>query len=600
MPNPKRVIAAAVAILAANFGIQQARANVLESAPADSLVAIRVANLTQTSAKVAQLAKDFGIDGFVPPLGDPLGSLKQQANVTKGLKEDGELAFVLLKPEDQDSDDPGLIVLVPVTTYDEFLSNFEGAKAEGGVAEVKFKGDNDPSYVADWGAYVAISPTRNFVAAKPAATLKPVGLVAKDAARQDFVVYANFAKISPELLPKLEEAFNDAKKELARDLGRDVPEKWHPLINATVAQIFNVARTFLNDVDSASIGLNITDAGINTTVISEFKPESYLGKTFAAIKGTNASLTTGLPSGKYLVFGGVQSDPAASAQVVDDLTKPIVEELNKIEGQEKAQNAVKSILAAVKANKGYIFGMPTPAKIGQEGIFQQIAIYRGGGNDMKAAADATGGFITELFADIKAKAKEKNPDAPEDHLGNIVITPAARTVEGVALDSWKLEMPQAKDDPAAMQAEMMLGLFYGGEGLNYSLGQIGDDFLFAQSATDDNIARFITAAKENKDNLSGLEHIKVVTAELPKTRVYEGFVALDEFFTTGAGVAGTFGMQIPVQLPPDLPPLGFNAGTEGSAVRIDAHLPRKTVQDIISAVMQVMQQMQGGGGGGNL
>jgi len=599
MLKTKRILATAVALIAANFALPSARADVLESAPADALVAIRVANLTKTSAKVAQLAKDFGIDGFVPPLADPLGSLKNRAKITKGIKDDGELGFAILKPEEGQRE-PGMIMLVPVTSYDEFLSNFEDAKVEGGVAEIKLATDPEPAFAADWGEYVAISPTRNLVATKPASTLKPAGFVAKDGARQDFFLYANFSKLTPELLPELEKGFAEVNNELAKNLGKDVPEKWHPLIKTSVTQLFNVARTFLKDVDSASVGLNISDAGINTTVISEFKPDSYLGKMMASVKGTDASLTTGLPAGKYLVFGGAFADPVATAKVIDDLTKPIVEELNKIEGQEKAQTAAKSLLAAFKANKGYIFGMPTPTKIGQEGIFQQVAIYKGGGKEMKSAADASGAVVTDLFAEIKAQAKQKNPDAADDAMGSLTVTPAARTIEGVSFDTWKVEMPQAKDDPAAMQAEMMLGLFYGGEGLSYSMAQMDDNFIFAQSATDENIARFITAAKENKDNLSGLPHIKVVTAELPKTRVYEGFLALDEFFTPGAGVAGTFGMQIPVQLPPDLAPIGFSAGTEGTSLRIDTHVPRKTVQDIISAVMQVMQQMQGGGGGGNL
>ncbi len=587
----KRILAAAVALIAANI----ASANVLESTPADALVAVKVADLKVTSGKVAKLAQDFGVDGFLPPLKDPLGSLKQELKIEKGLKENGELGVVFLKPAEGERD-PGIIVLVPITNFDELVSNFPNAKVEGGVAEFRMGGGGKPSFMANWGEYAALSPDRDLVAAKPAATLKPKGAVANDASKEDFFLYANFAKISPELLPELEKAIAEVDRELAGGL-TEVPEKWHPLIKTSVAQAFNVAKSFLRDVDSASVGVRISDAGINFSVISEFKSDSYIGKTVAVLKGTNGSLTAGLPNTKYLVFGGAMSDPEATAKVVDDLTKPILEELNKIEGQEKAKLLAQHLLGATRSNKGYIFGMPVAEKIGQDGMFQQVAIYKGAGKDGKAAATIGGELITDLFAEVKAAQKKANPDAAGD-MGNFIVTPNARTVDGVAFDTMKLEMPQNADDPGAMQAEMMMNMFYGGEGLSYSFANMNGDFVMAQSATDATIAKFLAAAKANEDSLSKLEHIKVVSAELPKVRFYESYVALDEFVNTGVGVAGTMGMQIPLQLPPELPPLGISGSNEGSALRIDAHLPRKTVQQLIAAGMQVMMQMQGGGGGG--
>jgi hypothetical protein len=124
MLKTKRILAAAVALIAANL----ANANVLENVPADSLVAIKVADLTATSGKVAKLAKDFGVDGFVPPLQDPLGSLKQQLNIQKGLKENGELGMAFLKPA-EGKREPGIVVLIPISSFDDLVSNFEGAKA---------------------------------------------------------------------------------------------------------------------------------------------------------------------------------------------------------------------------------------------------------------------------------------------------------------------------------------------------------------------------------------------------------------------------------------------------------------------------------------
>ena len=66
MLKTKRLFANAFILAAATqFMSASARADVLEQLPADSLVAVKVANLTQTSKKLAQLARDFGVAGFI-------------------------------------------------------------------------------------------------------------------------------------------------------------------------------------------------------------------------------------------------------------------------------------------------------------------------------------------------------------------------------------------------------------------------------------------------------------------------------------------------------------------------------------------------------
>ena len=59
-----------------------------------------------------------------------------------------------------------------------------------------------------------------------------------------------------------------------------------------------------------------------------------------------------------------------------------------------------------------------------------------------------------------------------------------------------------------------------------------------------------------------------------------------------------FGMPVKMQLPQNLPPLGFSAASEGTAVRFDMHVPTTTVQSIVAAGMQAYMQMQGGGAKG--
>ncbi len=59
-------------------------------------------------------------------------------------------------------------------------------------------------------------------------------------------------------------------------------------------------------------------------------------------------------------------------------------------------------------------------------------------------------------------------------------------------------------------------------------------------------------------------------------------------------------MNVPVQLPNNLPPVGFSFGTDGTAMRYDSFIPMKLMQSLVQAGMQVYMQMNNHGGGGGL
>ena len=64
---------------------------------------------------------------------------------------------------------------------------------------------------------------------------------------------------------------------------------------ALLDQYFNAAEDFLTDSNGASFSLNLTDEGLNTTLMAEFTRDSYFGKIASGFKNTNTSLLAGLP-----------------------------------------------------------------------------------------------------------------------------------------------------------------------------------------------------------------------------------------------------------------------------------------------------------------
>jgi len=102
-------------------------AQIADQVPEKALVVFKVRNLQETSGKLQNFATQAGFAMFIPQMSDPLGALQQRMKIEKGLDKTGEFAFVGMDPKDIGAapGSEGMLLLVPVTNYDEFLSNFQ-------------------------------------------------------------------------------------------------------------------------------------------------------------------------------------------------------------------------------------------------------------------------------------------------------------------------------------------------------------------------------------------------------------------------------------------------------------------------------------------
>ena len=154
-----------------------------------------------------------------------------------------------------------------------------------------------------------------------------------------------------------------------------------------------------------------------------------------------------------------------------------------------------------------------------------------------------------------------------------------------------------------MQAQMVMNYMYGPNGATVLAGIVGDKVLAVSGVPDATISTVITAMKSNDNPLSKNPAVKAVSDQLPKNRIAELYLPLDQLLTTVATYAGAMGMNVPVQLPPDLPPIGGTISTDGNALRVDSYTPTELIKAIVAAAIQVQMQMQGGrqpGGPGGL
>jgi hypothetical protein len=304
-------------------------------------------------------------------------------------------------------------------------------------------------------------------------------------------------------------------------------------------------------------------------------------------------MLNGLPQAKYLMYGGGKNDPAVTNKMIDDFTKPILAELDKV-GDEKSKaiaTYITSLKKQVSAATGQTFGMVAPTgNLGQEPIFQLLNIMTG---DVKTLRTSYADMMKTQEEIMKAFAGQAAAEMAKTN-----ITPNAKTVDGVSFDQIQTKFNMEAAGPDGKQAEMMMTYMYGPGGVNVLVGDVSDKLIVAMGVPDTVLSNTITAVKSNAAPLADDARLKTVAAGLPKTHTGVFFVAIDEIVSTGITYAKQFGMPVPVQLPPDLPPIGISVGTEGSVMRADAYIPNSLVQSLVAAGMQAAMQMQGGGGPG--
>lgn len=577
-------LAVALAALFVLAGI--ARADVFQQVPSDAVMVIRFNNLQQTSQRLGKLAKDLGLAAMVPQAADPLAFAKEQLKLTNGINDAGDAAVVIINPATAEDADKPVYLLIPVSDFDAFLRNFPNPEQDGDAWKVPFGESGEDAFVTRMGGYAGIAPVKSNLGKPDGLRLTPVAR--KESDSKDVTVIANFGSIREQGMPALNGLRGEALAEVLREIKNDEKHaKFAPALESLVNQAFNIAETFLRDTDIAVVGLGFAGDGIAVGVVSEFQPDSYLGKFASSLKNTDAPLLVGLPAGKYLLYGGALGDPAAVLKVIDDFSAPVVAELAKLGDDGKSiVSFFDQVKALVGEVKGQSFGMFTPTiQLGETPLVQLV--YHCDGNGEK---------INAIYRDmVNAQNALMSGFGVQPAGITTTITENAKTVNDVSFTRFATTIAENAADPEAAQAAQMMKIFYGPEGATAYTAVVGGKFLSVMGLNDEQIGQAIAAIKAGSSPLSGSPNLKQVASQLPKNRQVEVYVHLDEVVSTALTAAAQFGMGVNVQLPPDLPPIGATLATEGSAIRVDAFVPTPLVQSLVAAGMQIFMQMQGGG-----
>lgn len=586
-----RVFAAGAVVAIGLCNIARAE-SVLEQVPSQAVGVFEVKDLQAVSTKVAKFAKTLGVDQFDPRFADPLAALEDEYELKQGLNKDGDMAIAFFAPpegEDMAKDgDKQVIVLVATSDFKAFLGNFQDVKDDGaGVFEVTVPKNKEKLFLAEHGGYAAAAKDKALLAAPVG--LKLEGAALKEAQSKDAVMYINMKA----LRPKLEKGLKDARTELEKVLkdpkakGNGVNIAMTPQLGKMLEMYLNAGDQVVRDGKDAAFSFNLSDTGISSSTVADFEPDSETGRLVAQVKNTDQPLSVGLPAATYFAFGGAIMTPELTTKLFTDFIEPFVKDAGAQGNGADLAKAVESMKDAMGATKSIAFGYVAGSGVAGEGLINAVSVAHG---DAKKILDAQKDALPAInsFMGMSGQKTTAKVDLGE-----------TKTVDGVTCQPFTMKFNFDPNDAQAAQAQQMISLMYGRNGLSGELAAVNDStFISVLSSNDKLLSDAIAAAKTDSDDLDKLAHVKKVAGELPNQRSMEGFIALDNIARMAVKVMKQQGLAIPFKLPPDLPPIGVSAGTDGSTARVDVLIPTQLIQSMVAAGMQAFMQMNGGPGNG--
>ena len=595
-----RVVTAG-AVLAVGF-CGWARGQVLEQVPSDAVGVFEVKDLQGLSTKVSKFAKSLGIDQFDPRWADPLATLQDEFDLKQGVNKNGDMAMAFFdRPDKKDAkanspageaDKPPLIVLIATDDYKAFLGNFADVKDEGGgISQVTVKKDKEKLFVMNRGKYAVAAMDKLLLTDHKGLGMKLEGAAAKEAQTKDAILYVDMKTLRPHIQDGLKQAHDAMNQQFDHPnaaAGNPFAAQMTPQMRKMFDGYFSAAEQVVKDARSGGLSFNLSDTGIATAAMADFEPQSELGQLMSQAKNTDQPMLAGLPDATYFAYGAAKLTPEVSTKLFTQFFEPMIKGMEgtggKAQNVEKAMDAMKDSLGATKSiAMGYVSAAGGPG----QGMISVVSVAHGDANKMVANTKTALPAVSEMMGMSGQKTSvDVNFGEP-------------KTVDGVKLETYSMKFNFDPNDPAAAQAQQMMSIMYGRDGMKGAYGSVNPDTFLNVGMADDHLtSAAIAAAKDNTDTLDQMKGVQKVLGELPKERSFEGFLALDNVANAGIKMAKQQGLAVQFKLPPNLPPIGVSGGTDNASVRFDMVIPTQLIQSITAAVMQAFMHQNGGPGQG--
>jgi hypothetical protein len=519
------------------------------------------------------------------PKDKPAGAAKDaKKDVPKGEKGDKDAKADAKKPDEADDEDEmaemvegleRLVVLIPVTKYEDFLSNF-GAKPAGEGKVDTFaspSGDDGFSKLLSDG-YAVVGSDKELVEqftgkSDAAQSLKSrMGKAGEEISDSlDVLAIVNMDRVRPLAEKGLKEMEKQAKDQLeaAHQEGQE----------KNIAVMKWIGETVVRDTQVIVTGFKFSSTGITMESTGSFKTDSYLAKAFAG-KGNASALLNKLPSGNYLWAGAMDLSTPGIRTIMKDIVSR-----SELPGGDKA---TKAAAAAIETTEGIGATIGFPVGGALAGLLTNTVIYT-------ASKDPTGALKT---------FKENLIALNDQKVGSVTyktkFTENASKAGDTPIHAW--ETSYKAEDGAEIPAEMTQAMPYlfGPQGSPVGYIAVGPGGLYSTYAKNTELMTKALDASKG-DNLSADAMLKQSQAMLPKDRLGEMYVGTKGILDLALPFAAITGMTIPAdKIPEKLPPIAGGLSTQDGSLRFTMVIPAPVIKTGVFLGMEAQKTMGAGGG----
>jgi hypothetical protein len=505
-------------------------------------------------------------------------------DAAKGEKDAKDAKADAKKDADADDDDDmsemekdleRMVILIPVTKYEDFLGNFGAKPAGEGKVDTFASPSGEDAYSKLLGdGYAVMGSDKELVEkftgkSDAAKSLKArMGKAGEELTDSlDVMAIVNMDRLRPLAEKGMKEMEKQAKERL-ESAGQESQEK-----NLAVARW--VGEMVVRDTQVIVTGFKFGSTGVTMEATGSFKPDSYLAKTFAG-KGNAAPLMSKLPGGNFLWAGAMDlSSPGIRAMMKDLIGKA------QLPGGDKAAQAAASAMETTEGI-GATIGFPVGGAFA--GLLTNTVVYTAS----KDPAASLKSFKDNLVA--------MNDQKVETLTYKTKFIENASKAGETPIHAWETKFEAA--DGGEMPAEMSQAMpfLFGPQGMPVGYVAVGSGGVYSTYAKNTELmTKALDAAKG--DNLSADAMLKQSQGMLPKDRIGEMYVGTKGILDLALPFAAMAGMTVPAdKIPEKLPPIAGALSSQDGSLRFTMMVPAPVIKTGVFLGTEAQKSMQGGGG----
>jgi hypothetical protein len=513
--------------------------------PGDAPLVVFARNAKSISGKIGAVAKRRGSEKqWKDEALDPLASVIATTGAKNGIRADGDVGFAMwVKPQME------MLVLVPVSNYEQFLGNFPQVQVQGDLQEIKVQ--NTRYWCTKREGYAAL--------ALAADTLKRAQVPAEKLPES----FADTLKMDVVYITRPAEFFKALAGENPMQMLRDKaladfdnpPANWPemakklaPVLKPLVARGMDVYGGMAMGTSKQIIGLSLSDDGFRYRAHYGFEPKSDAGRLIATLKNSDEPLLANLPDEKYVAFGGVALGDRGG-NMLNELLDPVIQQW-KTQGEDAKplMDLAHALMQTATPMRAVSFGVMVQPRKDQAPVIRGSAIISGDSRNVVAGIRSTASAANSLMEQFKTGVKIEAAQG--------VVRIGNTTFDRVRLSGLPAGTPEVFINAGAIDPKTTL--------VTVAL----------DSAWLDQAAR---AARDGKNTMSANAGVRAVDAMLPKARLAVVYTSPAELFK----VMQMQGAKDMPELSPDLPPAGIAFTIVDSDLRLDMAVPQPTSDTLI-------------------